>query len=100
MLDNEEDSESAESCIKLELSVQGMMCAACVATVESALMCIDGVLLVRIALLLEKVEVNYDNKVLQAGAQYITSLIEDIGYDASIISEKEINENRKYVAKR
>jgi copper ion binding protein len=65
-------------------TVSGMTCASCVGSIERAVRGIDGVALVSVALLSEKVDVSFDSS--RTDARAIAALITDVGYGAELAS--------------
>lgn len=79
------DGSSKESCKKLFVGIEGMTCASCVATVESNVKNIPGVLNCVVALLAQKGEINYNRDMVSA--REIVELINDMGFDSKIIED-------------
>lgn len=74
-------SLNVKTCI---LSIRGITCGACVGQIQSALDALDAVNSVQISLVLLRARVEYNSSdVLPAD---LVSLIEDLGYEASVIS--------------
>ncbi|MCO5575990.1 hypothetical protein L7F22_029797 [Adiantum nelumboides] len=71
--------------IKLEVSVEGMTCAACSTSVEKALLRLPGVTSASVALLQNKAIVEYDSAMIKE--KDITEAIEDAGFDAEVLSK-------------
>lgn len=67
-----------------QFRIQGMTCAACVNSVESVLMGLNGVLRASVALVTSSGEVEYDPKLINR--EDIIEAIEDAGFDASLMS--------------
>ncbi|PRP88031.1 hypothetical protein PROFUN_04459 [Planoprotostelium fungivorum] len=72
---------------KVVLSVGGMTCGACVATIENYVGCQDGVISVSVALLSEKAEVYYDYNITEE--EKVREAIEDVGFQAKILEQKQ-----------
>ncbi|CAL5874586.1 uncharacterized protein PFLUO_LOCUS8883 [Penicillium psychrofluorescens] len=68
------------------VAVGGMTCGACTSSVQNALTDVDGVIQFNISLLAERAVVVHDSNVLSA--EQIASLIEDVGFDASVVSSE------------
>lgn len=66
------------------LSVKGMTCSACVASVEGQLSRIAGVREVKVALLQESAEVEFDPQ--QVAAEDLVEAVEDAGFDGALVS--------------
>ena len=73
-----------ESNRKAKISISGMTCASCVGAIETALQAESGVIKASINLLLENGEVVYDPQLITA--EKITQVVEEIGYEARLIS--------------
>lgn len=75
--------------LRVELSVGGMTCSACVHTVESALAAVAGVEVAKVSLLAAKAEITVSGAAAadqQAAAQSLKSCVEDVGFDASVLA--------------
>ena len=68
---------------KAVLSVKGMTCAACVATIESYVGCQDGVVNVSVALLAERAEVVF--KPDEISPEQIKDAIDDVGFEGEVL---------------
>jgi Cu+-exporting ATPase len=68
------------------IAIGGMTCGACTSSVEGALSTVDGVIQFNISLLAERAVVVHDSTILPANK--IPDLIEDAGFDASIVSSE------------
>jgi Cu+-exporting ATPase len=91
LVGSKESSASADSEEKLGLlvttvAIGGMTCGACTSSVQSALGSVDGVIQFNISLLAERAVVVHDPTILPASK--IVDLIEDSGFDASIVSSE------------
>lgn len=69
----------------LQLDVQGMTCASCVATIENYVGSLDGVAEISVNLATEKATVKLSSD--QIGARDVIEAIDDIGYSATIAGE-------------
>ncbi|KAJ3210997.1 hypothetical protein HDU67_004842 [Dinochytrium kinnereticum] len=69
------------------LTVRGMTCASCVASIEHALKSTPGVLKCSVALLAERAEVTYDPSLI-ASDQSIADIINDAGFEAEASSTR------------
>ena len=81
-----ETTETASQLTVTTVSIEGMTCGACTASVQSAFTGVDGVVQFNISLLAERAMVTHDPAVLSA--QKIVSLIEDAGFDAAVVSSQ------------
>ncbi|KAJ3413012.1 hypothetical protein HDV05_008603 [Chytridiales sp. JEL 0842] len=70
----------------VNLSVQGMTCGSCVATIESSLRRTPGVLSCKVALMAERAEVEFDKSLLSE--QKIADMIDDMGFEAAVLKEE------------
>lgn len=66
------------------VAIEGMTCGACTSAVEGGLNGVDGLLKFNISLLAERAVITHD--VTKLTAEKIAELIEDCGFDASVIS--------------
>ncbi|KAJ3332924.1 hypothetical protein HDU76_012586 [Blyttiomyces sp. JEL0837] len=66
----------------VSLSVHGMTCASCVATIENVLKKTPGIVSCRVALLAESAEVTHDSDKISGGE--IAELINDMGFEAAL----------------
>lgn len=76
------NSEDGEKCF---LRVAGMTCSSCVAAIEKQLYKVKGVKFALVALLAQKAEIRFDPAVVQPGQ--LVELINDMGFEASVIEE-------------
>jgi len=74
-----------------ELKITGMTCASCVKTIEGHLRRVSGVASVAINLVLERGRVTFDPSLINA--QSLCEEIEDVGFDAEVMSERNIDES-------
>lgn len=63
-----------------------MTCASCVSNIERSLSKVDGIHGILVALLSQKAEILYDGELIDS--ELIIDQIEDLGYSASLLSEK------------
>jgi len=70
---------------RLEVQIGGMSCAACMNAIETGVMRLKGVELVKVALLAAKAEILFDNVVIQS--EEIVAGIEGLGYTVKVIKE-------------
>jgi Cu+-exporting ATPase len=68
------------------VAIGGMTCGACTSSVEGALGNVEGVIQFNISLLAERAVVVHDPTIIPASK--ITDLIEDAGFDASVVSSE------------
>ncbi|OGE48446.1 hypothetical protein PENARI_c028G12446 [Penicillium arizonense] len=80
------DSENKTGLLVTTVAVGGMTCGACTSSVEGALSGVDGVVQFNISLLAERAVVIHDSAIIPASK--IPDLIEDSGFDASIVSSE------------
>ncbi len=71
---------------KAKFNVSGMTCASCVNTIENYVSSQDGVLNVKVNLLGEKAEIEYDGSKIDSNK--IEQLIEDVGFEAEPIIDQ------------
>ncbi|KAK3830285.1 MAG: hypothetical protein J3R72DRAFT_456113 [Linnemannia gamsii] len=69
-----------------QLSIQGMTCASCVASIEKSLKTAPGLVSIKVALLAERATIEYIEG--ETSPREIADLIDDIGFEASPIAEK------------
>ncbi|KAF9096980.1 hypothetical protein BGX23_010023 [Mortierella sp. AD031] len=69
-----------------QLSIQGMTCASCVASIEKSLKSTPGLVSIKVALLAERATIEYIEG--ETSPREIADLIDDIGFEASPIVEK------------
>lgn len=75
------------------VAIEGMTCGACTSAVEGGFNGVAGVLKFNISLLAERAVITHDTK--QLSAESIVEIIEDRGFDATIVSSNtEAGENR------
>ena len=84
---------AVSSPVLLRLSISGMTCGACAATISRALQSQAGVLSASVNLLMEKADIRYDGS-LTTTAQLLQT-IDDIGFEAAVASEKRQGEEEK-----
>ncbi|KJE97126.1 hypothetical protein CAOG_010080 [Capsaspora owczarzaki ATCC 30864] len=71
---------------RVALSVDGMTCASCVNSIESAIQVLPGVLHVTVSLLAGRCDVDFDpSKEAAVSEESICAAINDMGFDASIL---------------
>eukprot|EP00010_Vexillifera_abyssalis_P000574 CAMPEP_0201560612 /NCGR_PEP_ID=MMETSP0173_2-20130828/78358_1 /ASSEMBLY_ACC=CAM_ASM_000268 /TAXON_ID=218659 /ORGANISM="Vexillifera sp., Strain DIVA3 564/2" /LENGTH=1181 /DNA_ID=CAMNT_0047975069 /DNA_START=33 /DNA_END=3578 /DNA_ORIENTATION=- len=75
--DNDDDAPT-----EITLTVGGMTCASCVATIESVIGSEDGVLSIQVNLVLEKASIQFEPKVI--GVRTLIELINELGFSASL----------------
>ncbi|KAJ6149277.1 ATPase P-type K/Mg/Cd/Cu/Zn/Na/Ca/Na/H-transporter [Penicillium samsonianum] len=80
------DSEDKSGLLVTTVAIGGMTCGACTSSVQGALSNVDGVIQFNISLLAERAVVVHDPTILPASK--IPDLIEDAGFDASIVSSE------------
>ncbi|CAI7598245.1 unnamed protein product [Penicillium bialowiezense] len=80
------DSEEKSGILVTTVAIGGMTCGACTSSVEGALSTVDGVIQFNISLLAERAVVVHDSTIISANK--IPDLIEDAGFDASIVSSE------------
>ncbi|KAJ5779566.1 ATPase P-type K/Mg/Cd/Cu/Zn/Na/Ca/Na/H-transporter [Penicillium paradoxum] len=80
------DSEEKSAFLVTTVAIEGMTCGACTSSVQNALRSVDGVIQFNISLLAERAVVVHDSTILPASK--IPELIEDTGFDASIVSSE------------
>lgn len=68
------------------VAIEGMTCGACTSSVENAFVNLDGLVQFNISLLAERAVIVHDSSILTSKA--ITTLIEDAGFDALIVSSE------------
>ncbi|KAG9071603.1 hypothetical protein KI688_005816 [Linnemannia hyalina] len=69
-----------------QLTIQGMTCASCVASIEKSLKTAPGLVSIKVALLAERATIEYIEG--ETTPREIADLIDDIGFEASPIVEK------------
>lgn len=79
------EAEEWKNLKRTRLTVNGMTCTACVATIENSLRQYDGILSVDVCLSLESCVVEYDEEVV--GLRNIIEFINDMGFDATLQSQ-------------
>lgn len=78
--------ENKRGLVATTVAVGGMTCGACTSSVQSAFTNVEGVVQFNISLLAERAVIVHDPSVL--GTKEIISMVEDAGFDASIISSE------------
>ena len=68
------------------ISIQGMTCGACTSSVEAGFKDVRGVKSMNVSLLAERAIVQHDAKII--GADALAEIIEDRGFDASVVDSK------------
>ncbi|EKV07434.1 Copper-transporting ATPase, putative [Penicillium digitatum] len=79
-------SEEKSRLLVTTIAIGGMTCGACTSSVQGALGNVDGVIQLNISLLAERAVVVHDPSILPASK--IADLVEDAGFDASIVSSE------------
>ncbi|KGO64542.1 ATPase, P-type, K/Mg/Cd/Cu/Zn/Na/Ca/Na/H-transporter [Penicillium italicum] len=79
-------SEEKSGLLVTTIAIGGMTCGACTSSVQGALGNVDGVIQFNISLLAERAVVVHDPAILPASK--ISDLVEDAGFDASIVSSE------------
>ncbi|MBT3274129.1 MAG: copper-translocating P-type ATPase [Spirochaetales bacterium] len=72
----------AEKSVRKKLSIEGMTCASCVASVEKALNAVDGVRIATVNLATETAQVEYDPQT--AGFEDFTTAVANVGYKVAV----------------
>ncbi|KAF8932433.1 hypothetical protein BGZ52_010217 [Haplosporangium bisporale] len=85
-LDNDNDAPTSSDIKTAQLSIHGMTCASCVASIEKSLKGTPGLVSIKVALLAERATIQYREG--ETSPQDIASLIDDIGFEASPILEQ------------
>ncbi|KAG0318587.1 ATPase Cu transporting protein 7A, partial [Podila horticola] len=86
-LDLDNDNDAVQSNIKTaQLSIHGMTCASCVASIEKSLKGSRGLVSIKVALLAERATIQYREG--ETTPQEIAALIDDIGFEAAPIQEQ------------
>ncbi|KAL1407637.1 Cu(2+)-transporting P-type ATPase [Vanrija albida] len=80
---------------RVELTVGGMTCGACVASIEGQLKALDGIKSVQVSLLAERAVVEYDPEFVDGKGQRWTDAriaeeIEDVGFDAEVVAKSAV----------
>src|SRR6185369_4852263 len=75
----------ASSASTIDLSIEGMTCASCVARVERALKTVPGVAQASVNLASRRAQVALNDTV---DPQALVAAVEDIGYDAALLAPK------------
>ncbi|KAJ5217224.1 Copper-transporting ATPase [Penicillium chermesinum] len=78
--------ETRRGLMATTVSIGGMTCGACTSSVQSAFSNVEGVVQFNISLLAERAVVVHDPTIL--GTEKIIALVEDAGFDASIVSSE------------
>ena len=71
------------------LNVDGMTCSACVNTVESSLLSLNGVVKASVNLLTKKAKIDYVKGAV--GIRDLIEAVEDVGFEASLNKDKKLN---------
>jgi P-type Cu+ transporter len=74
---------------KVFINVGGMTCSACSGTVTNCLSSLDGVKEAKVSLVTERAEVHFDPAIITA--EQLVEEIEDVGFDASMVSPPQID---------
>ncbi|PWN28138.1 putative CCC2-P-type ATPase [Jaminaea rosea] len=82
-----EQGDAAPAIEEATLSVYGMTCSACVASIESGVLELAGVQSCEVALATERAKVRYDAK--QLGLRDIVERIEDAGFDVVLADDRD-----------
>eukprot|EP00927_Polykrikos_kofoidii_P027647 TRINITY_DN2424_c0_g1_i1.p1 TRINITY_DN2424_c0_g1~~TRINITY_DN2424_c0_g1_i1.p1 ORF type:complete len:1100 (+),score=195.09 TRINITY_DN2424_c0_g1_i1:61-3300(+) len=82
---SEASPATRQTLYRLEMSIEGMTCAACSGAVERCLLALDGVSSASVSLLQGRAEVFFDREVIDASA--VSEAVEDIGFDATVLQE-------------
>ncbi|KAG0030506.1 hypothetical protein BGZ81_002568 [Podila clonocystis] len=86
-LDLDDDDSTSKSNVKTaQLSIHGMTCASCVASIEKSLKGTPGLVSIKVALLAERATIQYHEG--ETTPQEIAALIDDIGFEAAAIQEQ------------
>ncbi|KAF9301173.1 hypothetical protein BGZ74_007032 [Mortierella antarctica] len=85
-LDNDDDSTPESNVKTAQLSIHGMTCASCVASIEKTLKGTPGLVSIKVALLAERATIQYREG--ETTPQEIAALIDDIGFEAAPIQEQ------------
>ncbi|CAG8031143.1 unnamed protein product [Penicillium salamii] len=80
------ESDEKSGILVTTVAIGGMTCGACTSSVEGALNTVDGVIQFNISLLAERAVVVHDSTIISA--EKIPDLIEDAGFDASVVSSE------------
>ncbi|KAG0055127.1 hypothetical protein BGZ83_009539 [Gryganskiella cystojenkinii] len=80
------DPPSQPSFKSAQLSIQGMTCASCVASIEKMLVDAPGLISIKVALLAERATIEYVEGL--TSPRQIADMIDDMGFEASPIIEK------------
>lgn len=79
-------TENRSGLLVTTVAVGGMTCGACTSSVQNAVANVDGVIQFNISLLAERAVIVHDSSKLLA--QNIVAMVEDAGFDASIVSSE------------
>ena len=79
--------------VLLRLSITGMTCGACAATITRALQSQAGVLSASVNLLMEKADVRFDASATSTAR--LLETVEDVGFEASVASERRAGEEER-----
>ena len=82
-------SLSKNTMVQTTLSVQGMTCGACTSAVEGGFKDVAGVQSMSVSLMSERAVVKHNPEIISADA--IAQIIEDCGFDASIVETRNIS---------
>ncbi|KAL7750177.1 Cu(2+)-transporting P-type ATPase [Sorochytrium milnesiophthora] len=80
--------KAAQETATAVFQIEGMTCAACVSSIERALPANPGILSVKVSLLAERAEVQFDASQYSDVAKQIGDYIEDMGFGAKLLSVK------------
>ncbi|KAG0199118.1 hypothetical protein BGX28_007545 [Mortierella sp. GBA30] len=80
------DHSSCQSIRTAQLSIQGMTCASCVASIEKSLENAPGLVSVKVALLAERATIKYIEG--QTSPREIADKIDEIGFEAALVIER------------
>lgn len=94
----DEEEEEAINMATTTLSVGGMTCGACTSAVEGAFKNIAGIKSFSISLLSERAILEHDSKMLTP--ERIAELIEDVGFEASVVDTKIMQPERRHKSRR
>jgi Cu+-exporting ATPase len=75
------------------LKVEGMTCGACTSSVEAAFQNVPGAGSVSVSLVMERVVVKHDPKLLSA--ERVREMIEDRGFDAEVLGTETVPDNKE-----
>ncbi|TID26794.1 putative copper-transporting atpase protein [Venturia nashicola] len=92
------EEEEASNMATTTLSVGGMTCGACTSAVEGAFKNIAGIKSFSISLLSERAILEHDSKMLTP--ERIAELIEDVGFEASVVDTKIMAPEKRHKSRR